>query len=205
MASLATVEQLEKRLQRQVDDVVTAQQNLDHASGLVRAIGRQPFSFVSQETVELPGNVQTLTIPGGPMVVDGSNPLTVVEVGEFGSLDFTAIEGRDFSRLGNELRRGHPFWLNTRFQGWPYNYPMGVWAPKVRVTRSHGSAVVAEDVVSVVLDVAQALQTNPDGLRAVTIGDYSETRATELLGAAVVESIRSRLMTLGRKRTTFSV
>lgn len=205
MASLATVEQLEKRLQRQVDDVVTAQQNLDHASGLVRAIGRQPFSFVSQETVELPGNVQTLTIPGGPMVVDGSNPLTVVEVGEFGSLDFTAIEGRDFSRLGNELRRGHPFWLNTRFQGWPYNYPMGVWAPKVRVTRSHGSMVVHPDVVSIVLDVAQSLQENPKGLRSWQVPEYSETYATELLGSATVESIKNRLIGLGRKRTTFSV
>lgn len=204
MASLATLEQLEKRLQRQVDDVVTAQQNLDHASGLVRAIGRQPFSLVSQETIELPGNVQTLTVPGGPLVVDGSNPLTVVEVGEFGSLDFTCVEGRDFSRLGNELKRGYPYWWTTRYQGWPHDRILGVWAPKVRVTRSHGSAVVHPDVVAIVLDVAQSLQTNPEGLRSVSIGDYSETRATELLGSATVEAIRTRLVALGRKRTTFS-
>lgn len=205
MASLATIEQLEKRLQHQVDDVVTAQQNLDHASGLVRAIGRQPFSFVSQETIELPGNTQTLTIPGGPLVVDGSNPLAVVEVGEFGSLDFTCIEGRDFSRLGNELKRGHPFWWSTRLQGWPYDRPLGVWAPKVRVIRSHGSAVVSPDVVSIVLDVAQSLQENPKGLRSWQVPEYSETYATELLGSATVDSIRNSLIAVGRKRTTFSV
>lgn len=205
MASLASLEQLEKRLQRQVADVVTAQQNLDHASGLVRAIARQPFSFVSQETVELPGNVQTLTVPGGPLVVDVGNPLTVVEVGEFGAVDFTCVEGRDFSRLGDELKRGHPFWLNTRLQGWPYHRPIGVWAPKVRITRSHGSVAVPDDVVSIVIDVAQALQENPKGLRSWQVPEYSETYATELLGAATVQSIKDRLIGVGRKRTTFSV
>lgn len=205
MASLASIEQLEKRLQRQVPDVVAAQQNLDHASGLVRAIGRQPFSFVSQETIELPGNVQTLTIPGGPLVVDVGNPITIIEVGEFGDQDFPCIEGRDFSRLGNELKRGYPYWLNTRLQGWPYNRPMGVWAPKVRVTRSHGHLVVPDDLVSIVLDVAQALHENPKNLRSWQVPEYSETYATELLGSATVESIKSRLIGLGRKRTTFSV
>lgn len=205
MASLATVEQLENKLQRQVSNVLAAQQDLDLASGLVRAIGRQPFSLVSQETIELPGNVQTLTIPGGPLVVDGSNPLTVVEVGEFGETDFTCVEGRDFSRLGNELKRGYPYWLNTRFQGWPYFRQLGVWAPKVRVTRSHGSAVVHPDVVAIVLEVAQSLQENPKGLRSWQVPEYSETYATELLGAATVQSIKDRLITVGRKRTTFSV
>lgn len=204
MASLATYDQFVHKLQRTVD-VGPAQRALDDASGLVRAIGRQPFSFVSQETIELPGNTQVLTIPGGPLVVDESNPLTVVEVGEFGDLDFTCVEGRDFSRLGNELKRGHPYWMNTRLQGWPYNRTLGVWAPKVRVTRSHGSIVVDPDVVAIVLDIAQSLHENPKGLRSWQVPEYSETYATELLGAATVESIKSRLIGLGRKRTTFSV
>jgi hypothetical protein len=129
----------------------------------------------------------------------------VVEVGEFGDLDFTCVEGRDYSRLGNELKRGHPYWWSTRLQGWPYSRVLGVWAPKVRVTRSHGSLVVLPDVVSVVLDVAQSLHENPKGLRSWQVPEYSETYATELLGAATVQSIKDRLIAVGRKRTTFSM
>lgn len=204
MASLATFDQFVARLQRMVD-AVPAQRALDDASGLVRAIGRQQYSFVSQETIELPGETQILTLPQRPLVVDVANPLTVVEVGEFGDLDFLAMEGRDFSRLGNELTRGHPYGLHTRLQGWPYDPYRGVWSRKVRVTYSHGLAVIPDDLVAITLDVAQSLHENPKGLRSWQVPEYTETYATELLGAATVESIKSRLIGLGRKRTTFSV
>jgi hypothetical protein len=207
MAPLATMEQLASRLQTDVGslNLEAAERNLADSSGLVRAIGRQEFSFVSQETIELPGDTQILTLPQRPLVVDVGNPLTVVEVGEFGSLDLVAVEGRDYVRRGDELRRGQPYWSNTRLQGWPYHRPHGVWAPWVRVTYSHGYAVIPDDLVAIVLDVAQALQSNPTGLRSWSVPEYSETYATELLGAATVGSIKDRLVVTGRKRTTHSI
>lgn len=205
MSSLATASQLASRVQSDVD-TASAQLALDNASGLIRAIARQQITFVSQETIDLPGGGRILALPQRPLVVDGSNPLTVVELGDFGGENITLVEGRDFERLGNELTRGYPSWaLEGRLQNWPANRVRGIWAPRVRVTYSHGYATVPDDVVDLCLDVAQALYTNPNGLRSMTIDDYSETRATELLGAATVESIKARLGATGRRRGAFTI
>lgn len=206
MTSLATTAQLASRVQGTVDPVA-AQLALDNASGLLRAISRQQFDFVSQETVILVGTGQVLTLPQRPIVVDGTNPLTVVELGDFGAIDFTLVEGRDFVRVGNELERGYPYWWTgtSRLMGWPLRRPLGIWAPRVQVTYSHGYTTIPDDVVALCLDVAQALYTNPAGLRSMTIDDYSETRATEMLGAATVESVKARLGATGRRRGAFSI
>lgn len=206
MTSLATPAQLASRVQGDVD-TATAQLALDNASGLIRAVARQQFDFVSQETVILVGTGQILVLPQRPIVVDGTNPLTVTELGDFGAIDFTLVEGRDFVRVGNELKRGFPYWWTgtSRLMGWPLRRPLGVWAPRVQVTYSHGYTTIPDDVVALTLDVAQALYTNPQGLRSMTIDDYSETRATEMLGAATVESIKARLGATGRRRGAFSI
>jgi len=209
MASIATVSQLAARVQSAFDayQTATAQLALDNASGMMRQLARQQFDFVSQETVDLAGGGRVLTLPQRPAVVDGSNPLTVVEVGEFGGIDLTLVEDRDFSRIGNELTRGYPWWWNDgqRLMGYPRSRALGVWAPKVRVTYSHGYTTMADDLVALCLDVAQALYSNPDGLRSVTLDDYSETRATELLGAGSVDAIKARLGATGRRRGSFSI
>lgn len=204
MASLASLDQLSDRLQNTVD-VAFGQRALDDASGLVRGISGQQFDFVSQGTVDLTGNTQILTLPQRPLVVNGSHPLTVLEVGEFGGLDHPCVETTDYSRTGNQLRRGHPWWYTSRLQGWPHHTPLGVWAPLVRVTYSHGYLVIPDDIVAIVLDVAQALYTNPQGLRSWQVPEYSETYATELLGAATVDSITKRLRAVGRIRGAFSI
>jgi hypothetical protein len=199
MTSLATPDQLTDRLQTEVDESV-AQQALDNASGLVRGISGQTISFVSQETIDLPGNTRILRLPQRPLVVDGDNPLTVVETEEFGGVEYTCVENRDYSRIGNDLTRGWPWWHTSRLQGWPYRRNLGVWAPRVRVTYSHGHTVIPGDIVAIVLDIAQALYTNPQGLRSWQVPEYSETYATELLGAAQVEFIRQRPAAVGRGR-----
>jgi len=206
MAALATPEQLASRMKKTLD-LSSAVLAVNHGSGLVRAITRQTLSFVSQETVVLKGNEQVLTLPQRPAVVDGSNPLTVVELGDYGGLDFTAIEGRDYTRLGNELTRGNSWWdSSTRFQGWPYSrLPSGVWAPRVRVIYSHGEVTVSDDVVSCVLDAATVLYDNPTVLRSMSIDDYTETKATEVLGANMVTGIHDKLVTTGRARQAFSI
>jgi hypothetical protein len=205
VASIATPSQLASRIQSDLD-TATAQLALDNASGLMRAIARQTFDFVAQETVILTGSGQLLVLPQRPAVVDDANPLTVVEMGDFGAVNITMVETRDFMRVGNELTRGYPYWANnSRLVGWPLRRPLGIWAPRIQVTYSHGYTTYPDDLVGLCLDVAQALYTNPMGLRSMSIDDYSETRATELLGAGTVESIRARLSATGRRRGSFSI
>jgi hypothetical protein len=207
MASLATPSQLASRLQQDVD-TATAQLALDGASGLVRAIARQQFDFVSQETVVLRGGERVLTLPQRPLVVDsGPNLLTVVELGEFGGINMTMVENRDFSRIGNELTRGYPWWWNQtqRLMGYPRALPLGVWTPRVQVTYSHGYTTIPDDVLSCVLDAGSVLYDNPTALRSVSIDDYSETKAQEVLGAAMVDQIRMKLGIAGRRRRAFSI
>lgn len=208
MAALATPGQLASRLQLEDVDLSTVQLCLDGASGLVRAVTRQQFDFVSQETVVLRGGERVLTLPQRPLVVDtGSNPLTVTELGEFGGINVLMVENRDFSRIGNELTRGYPWWWNNtqRLMGYPRTRPLGVWAARVQVTYSHGYTTVPDDVVSVALDAAAVLYDNPTGLRSVQIDDYTEQKATEVLGAAMVQSIKDKLGLAGRVRRAFSI
>lgn len=205
MTALATPSQLASRLQMDVD-TSTATDVLNHASGMVRAIARQTFDFVSQETVILTGGVKKLVLPQRPAVIDsGANPLTVVELGDFGGVNFNCLDGRDFIRVGEELTRGQPWYYTVRTMGWPYTRVRGVWAPRVQVTYSHGYTTYPDQVVSVTLDVASVLYDNPTGLRDVHIDDYSETKATESLGTAMVQSIRDKLSITGDRRQSFSI
>jgi hypothetical protein len=161
---------------------------LRRASARVRRYTRQDITFVGGDTVMLPGGERVLRLPQYPLVVDDAHPLTVVEVADFGGVELEAIEGRDYSRLGNELTRGYPWQAPTRLMGWPWAPPQGVWAPKVRVTYSHGYAEVPDDIVDVVLDLATMNLSNPENLRSVSIDDYSRTFASETIGNARLTS-----------------
>jgi hypothetical protein len=207
---LATVDQLTKRLGRtELTEAQTAQaeQDLTDASGLVRAIAHQTISFVADDTVILTGGDRRLKLPQRPAVINDAHPLTVVEVGDYGGVDMPMVEHRDFERKNaEELERAYPwYWNNTRLLGWPFNRTLGVWAPRVRVTYSHGNETIPDDIVALVLDVAQVLMSNPDGLRSKTVGGYSETYALETLGKDMVDRIRAKLSGTGRRRGAFSV
>jgi hypothetical protein len=67
--------------------------------------------------------------------------------------------------------------------GWPRRN-LGVWAPRVQLTYSHGYATVPDDVMDVVLDLATMNLTNPQNLRQEAIDDYSRTFASETIGNA---------------------
>jgi hypothetical protein len=56
-----------------------------------------------------------------------------------------------------------------------------------------------------VLDVAAVLYDNPTAKRAFQIDDYSETKASELLGAAMVQMVADKLGVAGRRRRAFSI
>lgn len=207
---LAEVDQLASRLQRTDLNADWATQVLTDASGLVRDISRQTISFVENDTVELAGGDRVLRLPQRPVFVDGTHPITVVELGDFGGIDVNLVEHRDWERNGDELTRAYPwYWQRQRLMGWPYNRPVGTWMPRVRVTYSHGENPVSDSTVAIVLDVAQALITNPDGLRSRTVGGYSETYDVEhlrsRLSADLIDSIRYKLSGIGRKRGAFSI
>lgn len=208
MTALATTSQLASRLQMDLD-ASTAQDAVDQASGWVRAIGRQQYDFVSQETVVLRGGERVLALPQRPLVVDtGPNLLTVTELGEFGGINISMIENRDYSRTGNELTRGYPWWwttTSTRLMGYPRARPLGVWAPRVQVTYSHGYATIPTDIIGAVLDIAAVLYDNPTSMRSFQIDDYSETKASEVLGSALVQSVADKLGVAGRRRRAFSI
>ena len=205
MEPLISQPQLTNRLRLSSIDNEQAQLVIANASGMVRGIARQEFSFVAQETVLLVGGERVLRLPQRPVVVDGANPLTVVEVGDFGEPDQPVTENVDYLRVGAELTRGYPSWFASRLQGWPYFRQLGVWSPRVRVTYSHGYPTIPDELVSITLDVAQALYSNPSALRSLSIGSYSETYATELLGTATVEALRARLSAVGARRSAFSI
>jgi hypothetical protein len=181
---LATVADLEAALQRTLDPTQAALA-IKRASGRVRRYTRQDLSFVSQDTVLLDGGDSILTVPQRPLVVDAQNPLTVVELADFSGVEYTAVENRDFTRLGNELQRGYPWYgTRTRLMGWPWNRALGVWTPRVRITYSHGYQTIPDDIEDVVLDLAAMNLTNPQGLRQESIDDYSRTFAAETIGGA---------------------
>ncbi|WP_137991263.1 hypothetical protein [Streptomyces vilmorinianum] len=182
---LATVAELEAAMQREPGSlsVSSAELALRRASARVRNYTRQAITFVANDTVDLAGGDRVLVLPQRPLVVDASHPLTVVELGDFAGIDELAVEGRDFTRLGNELTRGYPYYAPTRLMGWPWPQ-RGVWAPRVRVTYSHGEAETPDDVLDIVLDLASLNMTNPGNLRSVAIDDYSRTFASETIGNA---------------------
>lgn len=203
---LAEVSDLEVAMQRPAGSLDAAQAALAirRASARVRAFTRQDITFVAGETVLLDGGERVLRLPQRPLVVDEANPLTVVELVDFAGLELPAVEGRDFTRLGSELTRGYPWYAPGRYMGWPWSRTLGVWAPRVRVTYSHGYTEVPDDVMDVVLDLASMNLTNPDGLRSVSIDDYSRTFATETIGNASLTA-QHKADLANYRRTTFTV
>jgi hypothetical protein len=178
---LATQADLEAALQRPLD-ATQAAMALRRASARVRKYCRQDITLVENDTVTLPGNGRVLRLPQRPLVLDGTHPLTVIELFGITNVEYEALEGRDFTRIGTELTRGEAWWAPTRLMGWPWLRPQGIWAQRVRVTYSHGYLEIPDDVVDVVLDLAAMGMTNPQGLRSESIDDYSRTFAAETIG-----------------------
>lgn len=181
---LAQVADLQSAMQRTIDPTQAALA-LRRASAQVRRYTRQTITYVSQETIVLPGGDRVLRVPDRPLVVDAQTPLTVVELADLGGAQINCVEGRDFTRLGDELTRGYPWYAPGRLMGWPRRN-LGVWAPRVQITYSHGYTEVPDDVMDVVLDLATMSLTNPQGLRQETIDDYSRTFAAETIGGATL-------------------
>jgi hypothetical protein len=183
---LASAADLEAALQREPGSLNAAAADLAlrRASGRVRKYTRQVLTFIAGETIDVPAGGRVLRVPQRPLVVDADNPLSVVELADFSGIEWVALENRDYSRVGDELTRGYPWQAPSRLMGWPYNRTLGVWAPKVRLTYSHGYREIPDDLMDVVLDLAAMNLSNPENLRSVAIDDYQRTFAAETIGSA---------------------
>ncbi|WP_327378008.1 hypothetical protein OG393_31025 [Streptomyces sp. NBC_01216] len=202
---LATAADLETAMQRESGSISTAALDLAlrRASARVRSFTRQDLTLVEHETVVLGGGGRVLALPQRPLVVDDDHPLTVVELADPGGVEVTAVEDVDYTRLGSELTRAYPYYAPTRTMGWPWTR-RGVWAPRVRVTYSHGEADVPDDIVDIVLELASMNLANPENLRSVSIDDYARTFASETIGnARLTPGHRADLRPY--RRTAFSV
>ncbi|RRQ81559.1 hypothetical protein [Streptomyces griseofuscus] len=202
---LATVDDLQTAMQRSVD-VTQATLAIRRASARVRRYMRQTLTFVQGDTVTLNGGDRVLRLPERPLVVDDANPLTVVELADLGGAEVDCLEKRDFVRSGDELTRGYPWYAPGRLMGWPRRN-LGVWAPRVQITYSHGYIDLPDDIVDVVLDLATMSLTNPQNLRAESIDDYNRTFASETIGGTALtddhkESLQPYMQTLGSLRLT---
>ncbi|MFP3986882.1 hypothetical protein U9R90_05145 [Streptomyces sp. E11-3] len=187
---LATVADLEAAMRLDAGSLSTAQADLAlrRASARVRSYTRQDITLVEDDTIDVPGGGRVLAVPQRPLVVDATHSLTVVEISVPGSVETTLTEDTDFTRLGNELTRGYPWYAPTRTMGWPWRQQQGVWAPTVRLTYSHGYAEVPDDIVDIVLDLASMNLSNPENLRSISIDDYARTFASETIGNATLTS-----------------
>lgn len=183
---LATVADLEDAMVRARGslDVNAALLALRRASARVRRYTRQDITFVANDVIVVPGGTRVLRVPQRPLVVDVDHPLTVTEIADFSGIEWTALENRDFSRIGSELTRGYPWQAPSRLMGYPWTRQLGVWAPKIRLLYSHGYTDVPDDILDVVVGLATMNMTNPEGLRSVVIDDYQRTYAAETIGNA---------------------
>lgn len=202
--NLATAADLQAYTGRTVDDAA-ADMALRVASGAIRSYTRQTLSFTASETVVLEGGERALRLPQRPLVVTDAYPLTVIELGDGGGPDIAALEGRDFTRYGSELRRGWPYYAqHTRLMGWPFGRPLGIWTPRVQVTYSHGYTEIPQDIVGVCLDLAAATLSNPNRLRSEAVGGMSVTYTVETFGTGSLTQSHRALLRRYRQ-ATFSV
>lgn len=195
---LATADDLADYTQATIP-LATAERALRTASSAIRTWLRQDVTRVDDDTITLPGSERVLVLPQRPVVVDDDHVLTVVELADGGGVDFTAVEDRDYTRLGNELSRGHPWYPPGRLMGWPHRRVLGVWAPRVRVTYSHGYSLVPDDIVGVCLDLAAATVANPSRLRSETVGGMSVTYTVETFGTGSLTSDHRKLLARYRR------
>lgn len=202
LPTLATVDELRDYLPGVTVPTRSAELALRIASKTIRRHIRQTITFVAQETVILQGGGKTLVLPERPLIMDATNPLTVLEIPDGTGNEVPALEGRDFLRNGSELERGSPLYAPTRTMGWPFNRPLGLWADRVKVTYSHGYHEVPEDILGICLDLASATLSNPRRNRSETAGQTSVTYTVETFGTASLTNDHRRTLRSYRRSSS---
>lgn len=203
---LATVEDLQDALPDVGDGV--ARSAIRRSSALVRAVARQTFDFVTDDVVVLTGGERDLVLPERPVFVDATHPLSVVELDDLQVSEVPAVEGQGFSRVGERLVKRHRSMYQPGVSLQPFaglygqSWPLGIWAPFVRVTYSHGYLSPPEWLTAIVLNAATVYATNPESLYSEQVGGITLTwqRASVTAKASLVNQIRDELSAVGIRR-----
>lgn len=214
---LATVSDLQGRMPGV--DAGLAQAALNSASALVRAIARQDFDFQSQRTYVLEGGARDLVLPQRPVQIWSQQdvtagrfptvePLTVVEMDDLQRIRVARLEHTHFSVVGDRLRiRWRRQWqpsMQLASQNWLWyqSYPLGVWAPLVEVTYSHGYLTPPAWLTALVLNAAMVYATNPHGLHQETVGGITLVWKNQTVRgpSQLVDQIKAELKAVGLRR-----
>lgn len=187
---LATGVDLATYMQQDID-LAGAELALRTASATIRRWTKQVITLVENDTVVLRGGEHVLSLPQRPAVVDDDHLLLVTEMAEWGSPAQPLTENLGYSRLGNDLKRGHPMYGGS--------YRGCVWSPRVWVTYSHGYAEVPDDIAGVALDLAAATLANPNRLRSETIGGESVVYTVETFGTGSLTSSHREILETYRR------
>ena len=181
MAALATVEDLEARLGRDLTDAEQdrAQALLDDASAMIRAYTGQTFEQVTDDVVVLRVQGGIVRLPQRPVTAVTS----VIAIGGAGAPDVTVIDwvwdGIDQIRIGEGS-----FIINLPEIWWDDDGYPGTF----RITYNHGDETVPADVIAVVCGMVLRALTAPTtmgGVTGETIGSYSYRLASADTGLSV--------------------
>ena len=211
--ALCTTDDLRARLQDPSLDEAVARAAVDAASGLVRSLSDQTLDFVQGDVVELTGGDRILTLPQRPVVVDAQNPLTVEQL-TISSAGWMTVEGQGWYREGDQLIRRWPTqWvpqmgISRLFEAsklWGPLVPPGAWAPRVRVTYSHGFRAPWElppGLNPIVVSLAAQFAVNPQMLREEKVGGVDLTYGLESMRshADVMDALKKELRAVRLRR-----
>jgi len=153
MSSLATVQQLEAWLGRNIADEAAAQQALDIASDTIRTYCGHSITQILNDTAKLDGTgTNTLILPAAPV-----NGIDSIEVdGEL--VPSTAYR---WSKKGWVKRTDGHLWLDL--------------PGSIEIIYNHGFATVPKAIVGVALSLAGRIHDGSSGIKQETIGSYSVT------------------------------
>ena len=213
MLTFLNITDLQNRLQNPAFDAGFAQAAIDDAIAMVRGLSHQRLDFVQGDTQELQGGGNVLVLPERPVVVDGSNPLTVAELDVHGN-PWPSVEGQFWYRRADRLIRQWPTqwvpqmqvpWVHETSKLWAPARPPGVWSDRVQVTWSHGytsDAQLPYGLKQIMLDVAVQYATNPMMLRSEQVGGVTLQYGLESMKSPedIEDEVKKRLRAIGLRR-----
>lgn len=178
MADLFTVSELASYLQRDVDTSSAALAK-DSAQAIVRAWCRQEITQATYTDTVLP--IVSLDWTWGVLLPQ--RPVTAVSSVSVNGTPYTLGVEYAWNGISPWIRLAQRTWTTSSFQD----------EPTAVVTYTAGYATVPAEVKAVALAVAARQYDNPQGLRQVSIDDYSETRAgadDDLAGVSLLAAER---------------
>lgn len=179
------------RLSRTELDTASAEVARTLATGIVaNGIGRKPGQPVESATL-----TEVLRVDRDSLCIDlPRRPVAAVAS--------VAVDGVELAESAWEWNPGRPrVWLLAA-PSWAGREPVA------SVTYTGGWTVIPDDIRAVALSVAARVYRSADGLRSVSIDDYSETRAgsdEDLAGVSLLKGERAILDSYRRRTASVSM